>query len=132
SPPKKAHVDVRDDRHAGNDRRPPVYRYDMPGPSRDLHADEHVVAVLRLVEHVGAGPKARGVTRPDFVDERREGGTAVLKRRGPLAFRFHPGIERLVPGIEDVDLVLTVGFGEKNPEVGVGELEVDGIVGDLD
>ena len=46
--------------------------------------------------------------------------------------RVGEGIERTVVGIEDVDLVMAVGLGEEDAEIGVGEFEVDGLVGDLD
>ncbi|ODR96151.1 hypothetical protein AUC69_15395 [Methyloceanibacter superfactus] len=104
----------------------------MPGPARDLHANQHVVAILGFAEHVRARSEQRVVTDPDLFDQRLEGGAAGLERRGLLALCLKPREERLVLAVEDVNLVLPVGLGQENTKIGVGEFEVDCVIGDLD
>ena len=71
------------------------------------------------------------VASPYFVDNRRESRAALFERRGIKSFRVRKAIERTILSVEDVNLVMSVGLGEKDAEIGVSEFEIDGLVGDL-
>ena len=49
-----------------------------------------------------------------------------------MRLRLAERVDRLILGVEDVDLVMGIGLGEEDAEIGVGEFHIEDLVGDLD
>src|SRR5262245_29078094 len=62
-------VDVRHDSYAGDDSGFAVNRDDVPGPARDLNADEHAITALRFGQHVWAGGQLGAIVVSDLFDD---------------------------------------------------------------
>ena len=56
----------------------------------------------------------------------------MLEAGGSRRFASANAIEGMIVGVEDVDLVVAIRLGEEDAEIGVDEIEIDGLVGDLD
>ena len=112
-----------------------LHGHDVPGPARGLPpAGQDAVIALQLAERVRTGSqvRVRAWAAPRFGNQRRHGRAAGLETGRFLPFRTEKRIDGAVLTVEDIDLVMAIGLGEKYAELGVREVEIDGLVRDLE
>ena len=133
---QQRHVDIRDDRDGGHDGRLLVNGQDRPFPGRDAqHLLQHLVMLLAFGEEIVALRQAGIAARARRRQHLQHLSPADLEGIGVLPPLVAIGVDRLVQGIDDVDLVVPVGLGQEDAEIAVDETEIgriddqsDGIV----
>ena len=133
-PFEQTRVDIGHDGHGSDQGGTALDRYHMSGPACGLTpAGQDAVIALRLAERVGTNSqvwKGPGAL-PRFVNDPRYGRAACLKTRWVLPLLTVIRIDGPVRAVENVNLIMAIGLGEKNAEFRIREVEIDGLVSDF-